>query len=89
MLEGLRLPPPDDGSVRRAALADFIDGVDVFNGSVGDLIRHVEEDAAELGLTVKVSATTTSTQPRREPSEDTTTTTRPARQLSAEASSYI
>ena len=89
VLEGLRLPPPDDGSVRRAALADFIDGVDVFNGTVDDLIRHVEEDAAELGLTVKVSATTTSTQPRREPSEDTTTTTRPAGQLSAEASSYV
>ena len=89
VLEGLRLPPPDDGSVRRDALADFIDGVDLFNRSVDDLIRHVEEDSAELGLTVKVSATTTSTQPREEPPEEATTTTRPAGQLSAEAVSYL
>ena len=91
VLEGLRLPPPDDGSVRRAALADFIDGVEVFNRSVDDLIRHVEENASALGLTVNVSATTTtSTQPRQETSEGTTTTTtQPARQLTAEASSYV
>ena len=89
VLEGLRLPPPDDGSARRAALADFIDAVDVFNRSVDDLISHVEESASGLGLTVKVSATTTSTQPREEIPEETTPTTQPPRQLSSEASSYV
>lgn len=97
VLEGLRLPPPDDGSARRAALAEFINGVDGFNRSVDDLIRHVEENAPELGLTIRVATTTTTTTTRtsEDPPVSTTTTitttttattaTRPDAELLAEA----
>lgn len=84
VLEGLRLPSPDDGSTRRDALADFVSAADAFAGSVDELIGHVEENAENLGLALAASATTVATTTASAP----TTTTQPSRELSEEALSY-
>ena len=76
VLEGLRIPSPDDGSTRRTAVAGFVSAAEAFIGSVDDLIRHVEENAEDLGLVVAASPTTT-------------TTSQPPRELSDEALSYV
>ncbi len=91
VLAGLRLPPPDDGTVRRAALTDFIVGVDVFNRSVDDLLLYMEENASDLGLTTMSPTTTASTQPIVDPPEETTTTTtsQASGTLSVEATAYV
>ena len=78
VLEGLRLPAPDDGSTRREALADFVAAAETLTTSVDDLIRHMGENAEDLGLSITAPATTT-----------TPTTTQPPRELSDEALSYI
>ncbi len=90
VLDGLRLPPPDDGSVRRAALAEFIDAVDVFNSSVDDLLLYVEENASDLGLMIRASTTVATTSPGAEIVEEATapTDTPVAGSLSAEAIAY-
>ena len=51
VLAGLRLPRPEDGSARRAALADFNEAADGFRLSVNDLINRIEQNAGALGLT--------------------------------------
>ena len=51
VLAGLRLPRPEDGSARRAALAGFGAAADGFRLSVNDLIEHIEQNAGALGLT--------------------------------------
>lgn len=92
VLAGLRLPPPDDGTVRRAALTDFIVGVDTFNRSVDDLLLYMEENASDLGLTTMSPTTTASTQPIVDPPEETTTTTttfQASGTLSVEATAYV
>ena len=80
VLEGLRLPSPDDGSTRREALADFVAAADAFTSSIDDVIRQVEDDAEDLGLALGTSPTTTAT---------TTPTTQPPREMSQDALSYI
>ena len=70
VLAGLRIPAPDDGSVRRAALADFSTTADAFNTSVDNIIEYVDDNAEILGLTVSAEATTTTTRPAAEPSEE-------------------
>ena len=77
VLEGLRIPAPDDGSTRRAALADFNAAAEEFGRSVDELTRHVEENVGALGVTVPASTTTP------------TSTTQPPRELSDEAVAYI
>ncbi|MDE0170925.1 MAG: hypothetical protein OXS29_15695 [bacterium] len=79
VLEGLRLPSPDDGSARREALDDFVAAAGAFTGTVDDLIRDVEENAQDPGLTPTASAATTTTP----------TTTPPPAELSGEALAYI
>lgn len=86
-LEGLRIPVPDDGSTRRAALADFIAAAEEFNRTVDGLIAHVQENADELGLMITVPAPD-STQPEQQTSEEATTTTRSVRQLVADTTAY-
>ena len=79
VLEGFRLPSPDDGSARREALADFVAAAETFTSTVDDLVRDVEENAQDLGLAPPPSAVTTTTP---------TTTPSPA-ELSGEALAYI
>ena len=79
VLEGLRLPSPDDGSARREALADFVAAAEAFTGTVDDLVRDFEENAQDLGLTSSPSAATTTTP----------TTSPPPTELSGEALAYI
>ncbi len=50
VLEGLRIPAPEDGSVRRAALTDFNTAADDFAAGVDGVIRHIEENFEALGL---------------------------------------
>ena len=89
VLEGLQLPAPDDGSTRREALADFNAGADEFNLRVDGVIRHLEENAAELGLATRVATTTTTSEPGQDSPVEATTTTQPGLELSAEAISYV
>ena len=51
ILDGLRIPAPEDGSQRRAALADFRRAADAFYQSIEDLARYVDQNADALGLT--------------------------------------
>lgn len=76
VLEGLRLPSPDDGTTRRDAVADFVAAARGFAGDLDDLISDIEENAGNLEPTSPASETTT------------TTTTQPPRELSEEALSY-
>ena len=50
VLAGLRRPRPDDGSARRAALADFNAAAAGFSRSAAALAARIEQDAAGLGL---------------------------------------
>ena len=52
VLAGLRLPAPDDGSRRRAALEDFNAAAADFGSSVDRMVRYVDENAEALGLAV-------------------------------------
>lgn len=52
VLAGLRLPAPDDGSRRRAALEDFNTAAADFGSSVDRMVRYVDENAEALGLAV-------------------------------------
>ena len=51
VLDGLRRPRPDDGSARRAALADFEAGAAGFNRRAAALAVLIEQNAPALGLT--------------------------------------
>ena len=79
VLEGLRLPSPDDGSTRREALADFVAAAEAFSSTVDDLVGNIEENTQDLGLTAPPSDATTTTP----------ATTRPPAELSGEAVAYI
>ena len=70
VLAGLRLPTPDDGSTRRAAVADFSAAADDFAASVDRVTAHIDENAEDLGLTVDEQAAPTTVP---EPSEEATT----------------
>ena len=50
VLQGLRIPAPEDGSVRRSALADLNSAAADFSRAVDDLDGYVEENAGALGL---------------------------------------
>lgn len=50
VLAGLRLPYPEDGSARRAALADYNVASKEFNTAMGGLIDQVRDEAEELGV---------------------------------------
>ena len=52
VLAGLRIPAPDDGSRRQAALADFNAAAADFGSSVDRMVRYVDENAEALGLAV-------------------------------------
>ncbi|MDE0710237.1 MAG: hypothetical protein OXH89_07380, partial [bacterium] len=49
VLAGLRLPYPEDGSARRAALADYNVASKEFNTAMDGLIDRVRDEAEELG----------------------------------------
>ena len=51
VLAGLRRPRPDDGSARRAALADFEAGAADFSRRAAGLAVLIEQNASALGLT--------------------------------------
>ena len=51
VLAGLRRPRPDDGSARRAALADFTAAASGFSRSAAALAARIEQNAPALGLT--------------------------------------
>lgn len=87
MLEGLRIPAPDDGTARRAALADFIALSDEFSSVVDSLVDHVRENGSELGLTVMVASVDTTSTSQQAP-EESTTTTGPQEDLQAETKAY-
>ena len=76
VLEGLRLPSPDDGTARRDAVTDFVAAARGFAGDLDDLISEIEASAESPGPTSAASETTT------------TTTTQPPQELSEEAMSY-
>ena len=88
MLEGLRIPVPDDGSARRAALADFIAASEEFSRAADGLAGHVREKGGELGLTVMV-ASSDSTLAEQPTPEGSTTTTGPEEEMRAETIAYI
>ena len=50
VLAGLRLPFPEDGSARRAALADYRAASEGFNTAISELSDRVEDDAEDLGI---------------------------------------
>ena len=50
VLAGLRLPFPEDGSARRAALADYNTASEEFNIAINALIDRVRDDAETLGV---------------------------------------
>ncbi len=50
VLAGLRLPFPEDGSARRAALADYNTASEEFNIAINGLIDRVRDDAENLGV---------------------------------------
>ncbi|MXY75595.1 MAG: hypothetical protein F4Y40_00665 [Acidimicrobiia bacterium] len=50
VLAGLRLPFPEDGSARRAALADYSAASEEFNTAINDLADRVRDDAEDLGV---------------------------------------
>ena len=50
VLAGLRLPFPEDGSARRAALADYRAASEGFNTAVSELSDRVRDDAESLGI---------------------------------------
>ena len=50
VLAGLRLPFPEDGSARRAALADYNTASEGFNTAINELIDRVRDDAENLGV---------------------------------------
>ena len=50
VLAGLRLPFPEDGSARRAALADYNTASEEFNIAINGLIDRVRNDAETLGV---------------------------------------
>ena len=50
VLAGLRLPFPEDGSARRAALADYGEASGEFNTAIDELIDRVRDDAEDLGV---------------------------------------
>lgn len=50
VLAGLRLPYPEDGSARRAALADYNVASKEFNTAMDGLIDRVRDEAEELGV---------------------------------------
>ena len=56
VLAGLRRPRPDDGSARRAALADFKAEAADFSRRAAALAALIEQNAAALGLTAGGSA---------------------------------
>ena len=59
VLAGLRLPAPEDGSQRRAALDDFNSVAEAFNATADSVIQHAVDNAKVLGLTTgSVSPTT-------------------------------
>ena len=70
VLAGLRLPTPDDGSTRRAAVADFNTAADDFAAGVDTVTAHIDENAEDLGLTVDEQAAPPTVP---EPSEEATT----------------
>ena len=51
VLAGLRRPRPDDGSARRAALADFTAAAAGFSRAAAALAARIEQNAPALGLT--------------------------------------
>ena len=83
ILDGLRLPAPDDGSARREALADYVSASQVLTATIDDLIRHVREGAEDPDPAAAASPTTTTAATATAP------TTKPAADLSDEALSYI
>ena len=50
VLAGLRLPFPEDGSVRRAALADYTAASEGLNTAIDELADRVRDDAENLGI---------------------------------------
>lgn len=50
VLAGLRLPFPEDGSARRAAVADYSAASEVFNTAINELVARVLDDAENLGI---------------------------------------
>jgi len=50
VLAGLRLPFPEDGSTRRAALADYRAASDGFKTAISELSDRVRDDAETLGI---------------------------------------
>ena len=50
VLEGLRLPYPEDGSARRSAVAAYNAASEEFDTSVNQLVSHVRDNAENLGV---------------------------------------
>ena len=50
VLAGLRLPFPEDGSVRRSALADYTAASEGFDTAINEMIDRVRDDAGSLGV---------------------------------------
>ncbi|MDE0137420.1 MAG: hypothetical protein OXM57_12420 [bacterium] len=50
VLAGLRLPFPEDGSARRAALADYAAASEGFETAINELIDRVRDDPGNLGV---------------------------------------
>lgn len=50
VLAGLRLPFPEDGSVRRVALADYTAASEGLDTAINELIDRVRDDAGNLGV---------------------------------------
>ncbi len=76
ILDGLRVPAPNDGSERQAALQGFNNVADDFNASVARVLRNIEAYTQPGGI-LTVSGQTT------------TTRVRPAVELVDEAVAYI
>lgn len=50
VLDGLRLPYPEDGTARRTAVAGYSAASEGFNTAIDDLIDRVRDDAENLGV---------------------------------------